>query len=70
MNGDDMRFPQPRGDVRFTLEPLEVLPVTRKRFGQELESDKPVTLRVIRLINFPHPAGAQQTLEAIVSNLP
>jgi hypothetical protein len=70
MNGNDVRIPQSRSDVRFTPESLEVLLVTRQGFGQELEGDVPVTVCVVRLINFPHSAGTQQRLKAIVSDLP
>ena len=57
MNGDDVRFPQSRSDVRFALESLQVLLVIREHFGQELEGDVPVTVCVVRLMNFPHSAG-------------
>ena len=70
MNGNDVRIPQSRSDIRFTLESLEILSVTRQGLGQELESDVPVTLRVVRLINFPHSAATQQRIKAIVSDLP
>jgi hypothetical protein len=68
MNGDDVRVPQPRSDVRFALESLEVRGVIRERFGQELEGDVPATGCVVRLINVPHSAGTQQSLEVIVSD--
>ena len=38
MNGDDVRIPQPRSDVRFALESLQVLPVTRKASGRSLRA--------------------------------
>jgi hypothetical protein len=70
MNGNDVRIPQSRGDVRFTLESLDELLVTRQGCGQELECDIPVTVRVVRLINFAHSADTQQRFKAIVSDLP
>ena len=70
MNGNDVRIPQSRGDVRFTPESREVLLVTGQGFGQELEGDVPLTVCVVRLIDFPHSADTQQRLKTIVSDLP
>ncbi len=57
MNRDDVRFPQPRSNVRLALESLQVLPISRERFGQELECDVSVTVCVVRLVNLAHSAG-------------
>ena len=63
MNGNDVRIPQSRSDVRFTPESLQVLLVTGQGFGQELEGDVPVTVCVVRLIDFSHSADTQQTTQ-------
>jgi hypothetical protein len=65
-----VRFHQSRGDVRFTLEPLKVPPVGREPFWQELEGDAPASVRVVRPMNLSDSASTQQTIEAIVSDLP
>jgi len=70
MNGDDVRVAQSLRDVRFTLESLAVLLVTGERLGEELEGDMPLTLRVVRLIDFPHSAGTEQAVKVIVADLP
>src|SRR5690348_15220400 len=70
MNGDDVGFRQSRNDLRFTPEAPVVLRVARERWRQQLEGDVPVALRVIRLVNFPHSARAQQRIKAIVSYVP
>jgi hypothetical protein len=70
MNGNDVRIPQSRSDVRFTPESREVLLVTGQGFGQELEGDVPVTVCVVRPIDVSHSALTQQRIKAIISDLP
>jgi hypothetical protein len=70
MNGNDVRIPQSRSDVRFTPESREVLLVTGQGFGQELEGDEPVTMCIVCLIHITHSALTEQRIKAIISNLP
>ena len=40
--------------MRFTLEPCEVLRIRRERFGQDLQGDLAVQLRIGGLVNLSH----------------
>ncbi|VAZ61942.1 hypothetical protein LAUMK7_04387 [Mycobacterium kansasii] len=65
VDGYHVGFLQPAGDARFTLHPLPKHRVLTECFRHQLDRDRPLFDRVFGLVDFAHPAAAQQPLQAI-----
>ena len=52
-------------DLRFALEAGEPVGVEGEQFGEDLQRDVAIELRVVRAIDLPHPARAQGRLNLV-----
>ena len=58
VDGGDVRMVQCGEHLASRVEPRETIDVVRDRFGQDLDRDVAIQLRVARTIDLPHPALA------------
>ena len=64
-----MRVSEPGGHAGLAAETLLELGAAAEQRGEQLEGDDTVPLRVDRLVDVTHPAGADETLEAVPPEL-
>ena len=58
VDGGDVGMIQRGEDLGFALEARQPIGVVRERFGQDLDRDVAIQLRVARAIDLAHPACA------------
>ena len=66
MDGADVGMIQGRSGLRFTLKAGQCLSVAGHFIGQELESNKTMQSRVLRLVDNAHPAATEFFKDAVV----
>jgi hypothetical protein len=65
VNRSDVRMIERREHLRFTFEPRDTVGVSRKTFGQNLQRDIAVEVRVFRAIDLAHSSFAKLGEDAI-----
>ena len=60
VQGTDVRMVDSRDDARFAVEALAYAGIDGQRRGQNLDGDGAIQAGVGRLVDLPHPAGANQ----------
>ncbi len=69
VNRRDVRMIQRGQHLCLALEPREPIGIERERFGQDLQRDVAIQLRVARAIDLAHPACAERRLNFVGTEL-
>ena len=59
VNAGDVSMIERRKDPGFTLEPAQAVLIERERRREDLDRDVTLEPRIVRPVDFAHPAGAQ-----------
>jgi hypothetical protein len=66
MDGNDVRMVESCGGASFAEETHAEFRTIRHAFGQQLECDAPVELRIVCEVHFPHTPGTDPTQDLVV----